>query len=43
MQNLCTGLTAMNREGLDIRNAEIETMAGVLFDTLDLADLRYAL
>jgi hypothetical protein len=43
MQHLCAGLSAMTREGLDMQNAAIDTMAGVLFDTLDLADLRYAL
>ena len=43
MQHLCAGLTALSREGLDIQNAAIDTMAGALFDTLDLADLRYAL
>lgn len=42
MKHLCAGLTAMNREGLDMQNAAIDTMAGVLFDSLDLADLRYA-
>lgn len=43
MANLCAGLTAMSREGLSIRNAAIDSMASVLFDSLDLADLKYAL
>ena len=43
MSKLCLGLDALNRQGLDLGNAAIETMASVLFDTLDLADLKYAL
>jgi len=43
MAKLCAGLTAMSREGLDIGSSAINTMASVLFDTLDLADLKYAL
>ncbi len=43
MAKLCAGLTVMSREGLDIGNAAVDTMAGVLFDTLDLAELKYAL
>ena len=43
MQHLCAGLAAMNQAGLDMQEAAIDPMAGVLFDTLDLTDLRYAL
>ena len=43
MQHLCTGLTAMSREGLDLCNASVDAMAGALFDTLDLSDLCHAL
>ncbi|MEI6563533.1 MAG: hypothetical protein WCO42_04400 [bacterium] len=43
MARLCEGLTALSREGLNIRNTAINTMAGVLFDSLDLADIKYAL
>ena len=43
MSKLCAGLTTLSREGLDIRNTAIDKMAGVLFDTLDLGELKYAL
>ena len=43
MGHLCAGLTAMSREGLELHHGAIETMAGALFDTLDLADLSHAL
>ena len=43
MKYLCGGLNALNREGFDLHTAAIDTMAGALFDSLDLADLRYAL
>jgi len=43
MAHLCSGLTALSREGLDIGTAAVNTMASVLFDTLDLEDLKYAL
>ena len=43
MSHLCAGLTAMSREGLHIKNTAISTMSGVLFDSLDLADLKHAI
>ena len=43
MAHLCRGLSAISREGLHIRNQAIETMASVLFDSLDLADIKHAL
>ena len=43
MTYLCNGLSAMSREGLHIRNTAIDTMASVLFDSLDLKELKYAL
>ncbi|MEI7880761.1 MAG: hypothetical protein WCI95_07790 [bacterium] len=43
MAHLCSGLAAMSREGLDIGNSAVNTMASVLFDSLDLEDLKYAL
>jgi len=43
MQHLCTGLHAMSREGLNLKPSSINTMAGALFDTLDLSDLCHAL
>jgi len=43
MAHLCKALTAISHEGLNIQNQAIESMASVLFDSLDLADLKYAL
>ena len=43
MRHLCAGLSAIKQEGLDMRHVSIDTMAGALFDTLDLADLCHAL
>ena len=43
MTKLCAGLTVLSREGLDIGHGAVNSMAGVLFDSLDLADLKYAL
>lgn len=42
MDQLCSGLQAMNREGLEIHPKSIHTMASALFDTLDLSDLCHA-
>ena len=43
MKNLCSGLNIMSQEGLELHRASIRTMAGALFETLDLADLCHAL
>lgn len=43
MSNLCAGISGMSREGLDMQHPAIESLAGSLFDMLDLEDLRYAL
>lgn len=43
MAKLCDGLSAFSREGLSIQKAAIDTMARVLFDSLDLEDLKYAI
>lgn len=43
MTKLCTGLAGMNRAGLELHQRSIHTMAETLFDTLDLAELKYAL
>lgn len=43
MGKLCSGLAVLNQHGLEMGNAAIESMASVLFDTLDLGDLKYAL
>lgn len=43
MSKLCSGLTGLSREGFDIGHSAIEAMASLLFDTLDLEDLKYAL
>lgn len=43
MDRLCEALAVLGREGFDMRQAEIGTMAGVLFDSLDLGELKHAL
>lgn len=43
MSKLSAGLVGMSRAGLEIHQESIHTMAETLFDTLDLAELKYAL
>lgn len=43
MSKLCASLTTLSREGWEARPLRVDTMAGVLFDSLDLAELKYAL